>query len=86
MEQDTGFEPALDAWKASVLTANTNPADLPQKQLVGTVALESVNGRAEPSFALSSAFITITYCTRDWWATWGTIPEPSGYEPDALTN
>ena len=26
MEQDTGFEPALSAWKADVLAANTNPA------------------------------------------------------------
>lgn len=26
MEQDTGFEPALSAWKADVLAADTNPA------------------------------------------------------------
>ena len=26
MEQDTGFEPALPAWKADVLAADTNPA------------------------------------------------------------
>ena len=26
LEQDTRFELALNAWKASVLTANTNPA------------------------------------------------------------
>lgn len=26
VEQDTGFEPALSAWKADVLAANTNPA------------------------------------------------------------
>ena len=26
MEQDTGFEPAPSAWKADMLTANTNPA------------------------------------------------------------
>ena len=68
MEQDTRFELALTAWKAAVLTANTNPADLPQKQLVGAVASDSLknisllqlntNGRAEPSFALSSAFST----------------------------
>ena len=28
-----GFEPTLSAWKADVLAANTNPADLPHKQL-----------------------------------------------------
>ena len=26
LEQDTGFEPALTAWKAVVLAADTNPA------------------------------------------------------------
>ena len=37
LEQDTRFELALSAWKADVLTANTNPADLQQKRSVGTV-------------------------------------------------
>ena len=37
LEQGTRFELALTAWKAVVLTANTNPADLRQKQSVGTV-------------------------------------------------
>ena len=39
LEQDTRFELALSAWKADVLTANTNPADLQQKRSVGTVGL-----------------------------------------------
>ena len=29
MEQDTGLEPALSAWKADVLATNTSPAYLP---------------------------------------------------------
>ena len=28
MEQDTGFEPAPPAWKAGMLAANTNPAEM----------------------------------------------------------
>ena len=34
LEQDTGFEPALSAWKADVLAADTNPA-------CGTMAVTS---------------------------------------------